>query len=100
MAKLSVWDAAPKGQFEVKPSQVSTFQSGPPLELTTTCYWQHSGSGPKAGQVARLELSVADCEGRKLTSASTGLRSRPLPPRFKIVSAAGKTIQSGSFEYG
>jgi hypothetical protein len=98
-SSLTVTDYEYRGLFEIKPDQAGTFRAGPPLNLKLQAY-RPRGTG-KDGEVSpvNVRLEIADCEGRPLNEISTPL-GQPAPPKCKITGPDGKTVTTGTFEFG
>ncbi len=94
--------------FEIKADQTTALKAGPPLEIRTSAELKRpeakSSNWPWRSEPqpeARLSLEVFDCAGREISliTDTTG-SSRPPAPKFKVTDSTGKTVASGTFEYG
>jgi len=105
----AVWKAEARGTWAAAPIQVAAGRTtvakcGPPLKVAVAA--TRSGGSPadplKPGSTARLSLLSITGQGGETYGAGDITRDgkRVSPPTFKVVSAAGDTVVSGSFRYG
>ncbi|MBN1346455.1 MAG: hypothetical protein JXQ73_27450 [Phycisphaerae bacterium] len=80
------------GGFQVRPGQLTVLQAGPPLTVKPVTNVR--------GRDVYVALLIVGQAGEVYTPpVYKNERSLPLP-RLKIVDAAGRTLNQGSFEYG
>jgi hypothetical protein len=95
------------------PGKANTLDCGAPLEIKVTATKSSTSSRQVAGDTRgnrRAELQPTVRIGASLTGAGgevystyyrgEGFKTRPPKPAFQVADAAGKTVASGSLEYG
>ncbi len=80
----------------VRKDDVVPFAFGPPYKATITS----SSSGRGRNNTVRLSLLLTGAGGERCTSIMLANGSRPTPPGFTIVNAAGQMVGQGKFEFG
>ena len=79
----------------VRKDDVAPFPFGPPYKAVIISSRERSASNS-----VRLSLLLTGAGGERCTSIMLANGSRPTPPAFTIVDAAGKVVEQGKFEFG
>ena len=82
--------------IQVHKDEVASFPFGPPYkaQIITTA------KSVASTDTVRLSLLLTGAGGERCTSIMLANGSRPTPPGFTIVDAAGKVVEQGKFEFG
>jgi hypothetical protein len=81
--------------IHVRKDSVEPFPFGPPYKAVVLSNKDRSQS-----DTVRLSLLLTGAGGERCTSIMLANGSRPTPPGFTIVNAAGKVVEQGKFEFG
>ena len=80
------------GHIKVKPGETTAVDAGPPFTLKT--------ESVQRGSVVYLSLAVYGACGEEYSPGVIVDGRVQSPPRFSIIDETGKTVHTGSFEYG
>jgi hypothetical protein len=81
--------------IHVRKDSVEPFPFGPPYKAVIL-----SNKDRSQTNTVRLSLLLTGAGGERCTSIMLANGSRPTPPAFTIVNAAGKVVEQGKFEFG
>ena len=81
--------------IHVGKDSVEPFPFGPPYKAVII-----SSNLRSQANTVRLSLLLTGAGGERCTSIMLANGSRPTPPAFTIVNAAGNVVEQGKFEFG
>jgi hypothetical protein len=96
-------DVYARNVFEIRAGQATSIEVGPPLELRLSHSWswaQPASRGKDPPNTLSFRLEAFDRAGRQVSGIYLEKGGRPPAPQFKILDDKGKTIHTGTFEFG